>query len=268
MSLIAFAVRIATVRLLRAALPSAFVVMDSPVDAIDILTTNPSAGLVAVYTGQGENKLDGTAFFAGDPLLFINLQIFLPARLAFEVEGAGAAYLDTRAEGSQTALDLIGRMILRAIAVRGEPWGDLWGGFVMKVRDIIESSYLVETTKTKFVASEIRMICETLQEPTPGAAASGIWSDLLAAMQADTSPDSVQPLAALLAAEIALPAGLPQAEVDRIFLGISEYAATALNISSTVVAPENNPPLPLAEQADTATISVPDALSDPEVIGQ
>lgn len=264
MSLVAFAVRIAAVRILRAALPGAFLIVDSPVDPVDSLETNPESALIAVYTGQTANKLDGVAFFAGEPILNLDLQIFLPQQMTFTfVAAAGGAAqvvtLDTRGAGSETALDMVARMITRAISAQGDPWAVLFAGFVQKVRDVIASSYLVETGKVKAVAREIRMSCDVLQEPVPGAAAGAIWADLLTAMRADTTPgDNVAALAPWIDAEINNPAGLSQAEVDRIFLGLSEYAAQSINLTATLA---DSPPLPLAEQADTITETVADAVA-------
>jgi hypothetical protein len=270
MSLVAFAVRIAAVRVLRAALPSAFVVVDSPVDAIALLEASPSSAVVAVYTGQAQNELDGVGFFAGDPLLNVDLQIFLPQQMAFSYLAAdgqtlATVTLDTRGEGSETALDLVERMMTRALAAQADVWSQLFGGFVQKVRAVISSSYLVETSKIKAPSREIRMNCETIQEPVPGAPASDIWTQLLAAMTADTGADSVAALAPWIASEINAPVGLSQAERDRIFLGLSEYAAQAINLTASTVNPLDNPPLPVAEQADTQTIGVSDALDDVEI---
>jgi hypothetical protein len=108
------------------------------------------------------------------------------------------------------------------------------------------------------------MVCETIQEPVPGGPASDIWSQLLTAMTADSSAsDSVAALAPWIAAEINAPAGLSQPEMDRIFLGLSEYAAQGINLTATTVDPLANPPLPSAEQADSQTVAVSDALAAP-----
>jgi len=233
MSLVAFALRIATVRLLRAALPAAFRVIDSPVDTIDLLANDPTAALVAIYAGRTENRMDGNGFFEGDPTLDLEMQIIIPTKMTFGYTTAGVTTqlaLDTRAEGSATALDFIARMILRAIATRPAPWGVLWGRFVTQVHEMAEASYLIETQKTKFVANEIRMRLDTLREPVPGVAAAGIWADLLTAMAADTETDSVAALAPWLAAEINLPLGLAQTEIDRIRLGIGADAQGATGI--------------------------------------
>jgi hypothetical protein len=234
MSLVAFAARVAVVRVLRAALPSAFIVVDSPVDPIANLETSPASALIAVYAGQGENKLDGEAFFAGEPRLNLDMQVFLPQQMAFSYLDAHGApqtlTLDTRGAGSETALDLVERMIARALAVRDDAWSDLFGRFILTVRQVISSSYLVETAKVKAPAREIRMVCETLQEPVPGAAMSEVWTALLTAMQADEGSDSVAGLAPWIAAEIASPAGLSQTEVDRIFLGLSRYSMQAIGL--------------------------------------
>ncbi len=249
MSLVAFAVRIAMVRSLRAALPSAFTVLDSPVDPIGLLESSPTSGLVAVYTGVGDNRLDGVGFFAGNPVLTMTVQIFLPQSTAFAyADAAGAPQtlaLDLRGAGADTALDVVERMVDRALAVQAGAWSTLFAAFVMRVRSAVSASYLVETVKVKAPARELTLTCETLQEPTPGAPVADVWADLLTAMRADASADSVAPLADWIAAELAAPAGLTPAEIDRVFLGLRAYAAQLIDLGPGV--PDTIPATDLGE---------------------
>ncbi len=253
MSLVAFAVRIAAVRALRAALPPAFAIVDSPIDPIGLLDQNPAAGLVALFTGVGDNRLDGEAFFAGDPTVSLSVQMFLPQAMAFAWGDGLSLALDLRGQGADTALDVVERMVERALAVQADAWGALFARLVVRVRGLVSASYLVETAKVKAPARELTLTLETLQEPTPGAPRADVWTDFLAAMRADEASDSVAPLAGWIEAELAAPLGLSPAEVDRVFLGLRAYAAAAIGLGGAVPGGTETAPGP-ADAGDTLDV--------------
>lgn len=258
MSLVAFAARVALVRILRSALPVGFIVVDSPSDMVATLESSAGQALAVVFAGKIENRLEGMGFFAGEPRLDLEIQLFLPPTIAF-VFGAGQEQitLDGR-NGADAAFDLLWRMIARALAQQSGSWGRVFGAMAQNISEMIMTPYLVETTKIRMPAREIRLVCEVLQEPEPGASATGVWADFIDAMKSDDAPDSVASLAPLIEAEILAPVGLAQGDVNRIFLGISEFASRVVKITATTVVAAGNPSLPQADQGDTMTASVAD----------
>ena len=229
MSLVAFGLRIAAVRAIRAVIWPEFPVADSPASTVALL--DGGKPLVAVYTSQANEGLEGNEVLAGDPKVSLTIQVYLPAEVTVTVAGAPLTF-DTNKEGAETVLDVIAHRILAAFAAQAEPWSRMWARLVTRTVRLQNHSYLVESTSVRTSAREITLEYETLYEPVPGAAPAGVWADLIALMRTEdaTSPHSVAHLADWVAAEIAGPQALPQEERDRIDLGLSAYAAGAVSI--------------------------------------
>ncbi len=266
MSLVAFALRACAVRIVRAAVASSFIVLDSPVDAYSALQDTRQSdgsfqGIIAVYTGAGENRVEGVGVFAGGPVCELFLQILLPSQVTLSNASGATLALNSRNSGAEFALDLTERAIFRGIAVQGDVWSQLFARLISDLRKVEWQSYLVETANVRTPGRSIAAHASVLEEPTPGAQASPFWDDFIAAMATDAD---LAPLAGWVTAELQAPSGLPQSEVDRIFLGISQYASDAIGLTATQVSPTDDPPLPVAEQSDTQTIVVADALDDEE----
>lgn len=232
MSLVAFGIRIAAVRAIRAAVWPIFKVVDSPQVPTDLL--EEGVPLIAVYTGFEKDKMDGRDLLGEDPRVNLTMQIFLPPE--FTITSAGKSLtLDTRKGGAETVLDVVCRRITTGFAAQNDTWSQLLGGFVQKIYRETAGSYLVATEKVRTSAREMTLDCEVLHEPIPGALPADIWADLITAMRADTtSPDAVAPLADWIAAEISGPTILSQDERDRIDMGLSEYTAQAIGIVADI----------------------------------
>jgi hypothetical protein len=239
MSLVAFGIRIATVRAIQAVVWPEFTVEDSPQAPIDLLDNG--APLIAVFTGQDNDKMDGRDMFGGEPTVVLTIQIFLPPVLKITVAGKQLE-LDTRGSASETVLDVLSRRIIGALLGQAEPWSQVWFDLVQKTGKTMNSSYLVETAKVRTSAREITIECATIHEPIPGASPSDVWATLVALMRADTAPRSVAPLAPWIAAEITGPVALSQADRDRIDMGLSVYAAQQVGIYGGTVEDLNNDP--------------------------
>ncbi len=227
MSLASFAVRQCTVQAIRAAIWSGMIVADSPANALDLL--DKAVPVVAVYTVANNDGFEGNELLSGDPRVSLYVQIYLPTTFTVTFGGAPLT-LDTREEGADTLLDVVGRRILSALVGQAEPWSALWGELVTRTRTLADGSYLLESDEVRVTARQITLECETLYDPIPGAPPAGPWARLIALMRTDTSPRSVAPLADWLASEIAGPTALTQDERDRIDLGLSAYAAQAVDI--------------------------------------
>ncbi|MBE7190805.1 hypothetical protein, partial [Jatrophihabitans endophyticus] len=127
MSLVAFAMRIATVRAIRAVIWPDFVVADSPQRPLALLEQGKP--LVAVYTGHDADRMEGRELYAGDPRVTLTIQVFLPAELTITTSGGQVLALDTRKAGAETVLDVVARRVLSAFLDAGatpNPWSELW----------------------------------------------------------------------------------------------------------------------------------------------
>ena len=254
MSLVAFGIRLATVRAIQAVIWPEFAVVDAPPAPLDLIEHGQP--LIAVYTGHDTDRLGGRDLYGGAPRVAVTIQVFLPAVVTVTVAGQ-PLQLDTRSEGADTVLDVIARRIHGALLGQAEPWSRLFFDFVQQTRRTSDNSYLVETQKLRVAARELSLECEVIHEPIPGAPAADVWASLIALMRADTAPRSVAPLADWIAAEIAGPAMLTQADRDRIDLGLSTYAAQRVGILPLVEDVTDAPPAGTA--AVDAVAADPDA---------
>jgi hypothetical protein len=249
MSLVAFAIRVTTVRALQAALPASIDVVDSPQEPVTAMIGPEPHPMVAIYSGSTETKLDGRNLLGGESKVALAIQFLLPEAFDFTVAPSVVIRIDTRRQGAETALDVLWRMA--ALALDGktaEPWAALWREFVVLTPRVSNASYLIEREGVRITAREVVITCDPIHEPTPGVAPEGPWATLLTLMRADTNTDGLVSLADWIEAEIRGGADLAQEERDRIYMGLSDYVARDIGVLTTGPYEDvNNDPLATAD---------------------
>ncbi len=255
MSLVAFALRVTTCRVLSESLPVGFAVHDSPQDPVSLLAVPDPQPFAAVYTGDAKGIYDGRDLLAGSSIITLSVQIFLPATFAVNVSGT-LLMIDTRRQGADAVLDVLWRAAARGLVAAQSVWGKLWRSVVLLTPETNNSSYLVEHENVRAIAREVMIKCDVLHEPVPGAAPEGVWADLIAAMRSDAGSDGLAALADWIESEIRGPADLPQGERDRIYAGLTDYAARVLSVTNVPPGNINLVNIPIA-------VEVP-AMPDPE----
>jgi hypothetical protein len=234
MSLVPFALRVCATRALRAALPAAVVVVDSPQEPLDLLDKAAPRPVVAVYTGSTMTRLEGRNFLGGAPVVLLALQMFLPETFAFETSPGHIVTVDTRRQGAETALDILWRDALLALNASPEPWAALWREFAPVVVGIANQHYLLERNGVKVTAREVTIECEPIHEPVPGAEPADAWAAFITLMRTDTHDDGLSALADWVEASIRS-ATLSPAGRDAAYLGLSAYVARSLIIEDGVL---------------------------------
>lgn len=227
MSLVSFAVRVATVRAIRAVLWSGITVEDSPQAPLELI--DKGQPLIAVYSGTTGADPVGRDIYGAARQVHVSIQCFLPEKITVPL-GQDQITIDTRQRGAETVMDVIGRRILYGLIASEGTWAKVWRGFVQTTPQVVDSSYLVENVHIRASAREWTLHCDCLSEPLPGASlpANGPWPDLIAAMQADTDqPDNLAALANWVTYEFQGGSTLPDWQIERIALGISTYALQA-----------------------------------------
>lgn len=253
MSLVSFAMRIATVRVIRAALPEAFAVIDSPQEPLDRLEGDNPLPFVAIYTGHIETNTTGRSLLGGSSNIELSIQIVLPSQVTF-MAGGHTVMLDTRKQGAETALDVLWRRVANALVSSADPWAEIWRNIVLQTSKVTNNSYLIERAAVRATAREVVLTCDPIHEPLPGGAPSGVWASLITLMRAETGQERLSDFADWLEAEISGEATLEQSMRDAAYLGLSGYAASAVGIggfagdinnsTGTAVIEEPVPPAP------------------------
>lgn len=264
MSLVAFAMRVSTVRAIQEAVPPSFRVFDSPVDPIDLLDKKNPQPIIAVYTGSVGTKIDGREILAGASRVALAIQIFLPERFVFAYAGESQEQkieIDCRRQGAETALDVIWRKIALNLNSTNGPWGEMWREIVLATPSIDNSSYVIMREGVKLTAREIVIECEPIHEPVPGKGAYLAWKKFLSMVLADTGADGLHNLGDWVASEIHQ-RDLSAGESDAAYLGLSRYVAVGVEViqevkdRSVLVDQENIEPSPIN--------AVVDQIADPD----
>jgi hypothetical protein len=228
---------------LRVGLASANVVMqpDGPVD----VTKGPT---IAVFIERAGLHAKDVSLAMGDSQVVLRVELFAP--VAAESSGGAAAL-----KGS-TALFFMWRQCVAALAPDASPWGALWERFRLAVDAEMFAPPLFETEKGVKVAAHVySLTVDALSEP-PFGAPTAAWSALLAQMR--TQGGELTGFADLL--ETALTGALSEWPALAATLGVSSDTLAAIGLGDT---PAPVAPLPPAEQADSQTVAVPDALAAP-----
>ena len=246
MGLTAFAVLLILTQMIRAALGSTVTVLMQPDAPVDVTQRT-----VCLYIESASGKPRAETTADGENAMRIRVELFAPVN-----DPSPGVML----KGSM-ALFFLWRAIEGALAPDSSAWGAIWETFRLDLDAYSETLPLFETEKgVKIAAQVVILTVDTLASPFFGAP-NAAWTGLLAQMAAGNT--EMQQLAPILQAAVE-GASLSSIELLAESLGVS--AATLSNIGlGATVNPSDNPPLPAAEQADTQTTLVTDALASTQV---
>jgi hypothetical protein len=211
MSLVALAVRIATVRALTDATLAGSRVYDSAIDPIDHTITEERAPVIVVLTDDDEQEPEGRDLSNAPRKLDLVIEVAVASRVCGEDQDgqqAEAIEIPHTDAGLELTINLIGRQINRVLLTDQGPWATLWRRIVLSPQKVTSKRGAGSEKGVRFAARQLVITTETLSEPGFGAPANGFWADFLAALETD-SDAGLRSLATLIRGEIELPA-LPE----------------------------------------------------------
>jgi hypothetical protein len=146
--------------------------------------TNPvevTAPLICVYAGRGRSEIKDKAIdFAGDVRL--RFEVFLPPTFT----SSGVTFNNETSQSLVFAL--IWRQILGALTVQQSAWANVFREVLIRTHALECERDLFEPVKgQKIPVAVYELWGETVADPAVGEAASGVWTDFLAAMAGDTA---------------------------------------------------------------------------------
>lgn len=209
MSLVALALRVATVQALKGRTIAGSRVIDSPLEPLDEAASDERAPFIAVFIDREDSRPDVRNLLTSETRSFeIVLHVFLPERVEIEMDGQSLTF-DTGDTGGELVQNLVGRQIVRALQASTGPWPDLWRRFVVKIERYLSRPYLVEISpNVRLSAREVQLTVLALDEPDFGVGVHEPWGDLLAALREEGSAD-LAALADVLEMELTEPGDLP-----------------------------------------------------------
>lgn len=230
MSLVAFALRLITVKALRGATYAGARVYDSAMDPIDVAITEDRSPVVIVYTDEDEHHIDGKDIMGATRRLELVIETAVASRV--EIDGEPAVVIPHTDAGMEAVLGFMGRQVMRALLAGPAPWSELWRQAVTKIERMTVRRGASAEKGIRFAARQMVVTCDTLAEPYFGAhvEAGGFWARLLAAMEADTE---MQELARVLRSEIEAP-NLTAQVAAAAALGITLDVAGGLGLGGVI----------------------------------
>lgn len=206
MSLVSFALRIATARVLRNATYAGPRVYDSMISPADLLHKEADAFIV-VAVDSAERIPEGRDLLGAACSLELTLDAAVASRVTVktkdgeedEQEFVSIPHTDG---GMEVTLDLMMRQTMRALLTSTSPWAVLWRTLVTKISKVQIDRGASAEKGVRFAARQTVMTLDVIAEPSFGEP-EGVWADLLALMRDDAE---FADLADILELEIASPA--------------------------------------------------------------
>jgi len=202
MSLSRLALRIVTVAALRGRTWAGEAVRDSAIPPIDVAARDERRPVLSVYTDDGEATPRNGDLLSGQPAFSLVIESAVTAQM----RPHGEWVIPATDAGMETTLDLLDRQIRRALMDPDHAWARLWRSLVGEVRGLRSLRGAGDDKGMRFAARQMEIQVTTLADPRPGSAATGVWADLLARLEADRC---LAPLASVVRAEIEGPDPAP-----------------------------------------------------------
>ena len=260
MSIVAFAVRTATIRAIKGATLAGTNVFDSPVDPSDMAATASAPSIFVFSDMELLGDVEVRDVLSGSRTIDLSLLIVLPATFEATLGGQTVTFQDRKA-GAAVAIDIIYRQIERALLDEASPWSALWNVLVTKIVEIEAHAYVlpVNTDKktTRLPARAVRIQIEPVNNPRFGHEPEHVWADLIALLAADTDAGH-RALAPMIAAAIEGEA-LPEWRVDALEVGDTVEDAQLIGDAPLGGGPMDNV-VPMVDV--TAEVRIPDETTE------
>lgn len=183
MSVVRLATRLVVVLALRGRTLAGPAVADSEITPFDEKAAEAVSPFVSVYTDdQARNARDIDPARPADRLT-ITIEIGLNAQVKDET-GEEIAGLPMTDAGMELILDAIERQILMVLADDENPWSAIWKRLFRGDPEIKSTRGASAADGVRFAGRQLKINVEPLKEPPSGAPATGVWVDLLAAVDA------------------------------------------------------------------------------------
>lgn len=264
MSLAAAALQIATVKALEGKITAT--VFDSKADPLK-LRDKPQP-VVVVCVVEGRLSVDGLSFFEAQHSVDLVLDTGIARKVVRQVDDGGTL-VDVEFPDNDTGHDLVlhtlGYEILRALfaANTNDTWADLWKRLASRASgeggrpSMWERGASAEVGRLAVTRRVLRL--EIVNDPVPGMPLNELWTDLLAAMDADAELSAIAKLWRALITTPALPDWMQaQAQLGLTLAGIRSLGFSPL--PDPDAAHVNEPVVPATEatiegaEADTEIV--------------
>lgn len=197
MSIQRLAHRIATVAAIRGKTLAGEAVRDSSVPPIDVAASEEPKPFISVYTDDQASGMRGLDAGRPSDTLSIVIEFGVTAQMTFvdndgeEFQEPGQPPTDAQME---IMLDMIERQIRIALADDGNAWAEIWRRLHTGDPQYSSTRGASAERGIRFAGRQLTIEVRPLPEPPAGGPATGVWADLIAAVEADAAAAPLAPI--------------------------------------------------------------------------
>jgi hypothetical protein len=245
-SLAVAAIKITALRSLKGRTSAGQAVFDSAVEPFDALREQ-GAPVVVIYCDSGKRDVQGRDLFGARQVIDLAFDMFVAQAVTVDA-GEMEIQIPASDEGNEIYLRSLAYEVEKVLLTEQSTWPELFRRlwFCASDRDLCEwdRGAVADKGRRQALLRAIYKV-ETIADPTPGAEPEGVWTDLLAAMEADEElTDIARYWRQLIAGTI-----VPEWRQAQAALGLTQAAIRGIGI-----APQDD--TETAEAAPAAEITV------------
>jgi hypothetical protein len=254
-SIAEFALRRATVEVLRTAFSTPVAVLDTPVTPEEFCFSSgyeegrPDTTVVAILTNISEFTPSGSSDIYGNGFVELAVQFYIPFDTGISVPNQELAGFKGRDEGGAFVYDMLLRRMQRAFLLDQTAWGDFRRRLIQKYVSRRKVSFVV-VTKSKgieIMAKEVVFRYELAPDPTPGDV-NGFWTEFLSLLDAGDAES--QAYGVVIRSDLEADDALPEWRVQAAEIGVGASEAVILGIGASPGLPPTETPVPLLQRID------------------
>ncbi|MFN3347420.1 hypothetical protein [Pseudorhodoplanes sp.] len=192
MSLAVAAIKIAALRSLKGRTSAGEAVFDSAVEPFDALR-DEGAPVIVIYCDSGKRQVTGRELFSAPQVIELSIDMFVAQAVTVDA-GETEIRIPASDEGNEVYLRSLAYEIEKVLLAETTVWPALFRRLWFRTgpQDFCEWDRGAIADKGRRLAL-LRAIykVEPIAEPIPGAEPTGVWADLLTAMEADVELEGI-----------------------------------------------------------------------------
>jgi hypothetical protein len=249
MSLAVAAIKIGALRALKSRTSAGEAVFDSAIEPFDALR-DQGAPVIVVYCDSGKRHVTGRELFSAPQVIDLSIDMFVAQAVTVDA-GETEIRIPASDEGNEVYLRSLAYEVEKVLLAETSVWPALFRRLWFRTgpQEFCEWDRGAIADKGRRLAL-LRAIykVEPIAEPIPGAEPTGVWADLLTAMEADVELEGIARYWQQLIAGTAI----PDWQQARVALGLNSVRGIGLSPLLDDPTPDEN-----AAPVGSATLEFP-----------
>jgi hypothetical protein len=227
MSLAVAAIKIVALRALKGRTSAGQAVFDSAVEPFDALR-DQGAPVIVIYCDSGKRQVTGRELFSAPQVIELSIDMFVAQAVIVDA-GETEIRIPASDEGNEVYLRSLAYEVEKVLLAETSVWPSLFRRLWFRTgpQDFCEwdRGAIADKGRRQALLRAVYKV-EPVAEPLPGAEPTGVWADLLTAMEADVElQDIARYWRQLIAGTV-----IPDWQQARVALGLTDIRGIGLGL--------------------------------------